>query len=250
MAIGVNWKEIWKPIWKPVWVGAGTGPADDTTPLPFVFIDQTNVARGIEVTSNFITVNGIDAPSPISIVGGTYEINQSGIFTYVAGEVLNGDVVRVRHTSSLDYLGEVTTILTIGGVSGSFTSYTLQDVQEVRQIALQMSPHKYVNEASSCAVKVRFFGEDGSLVDPVNARYLIRDLTNNRIVKDWTAFDPQPTTNILITASENTVYNDRRRLKFEKRVVTVQCDYDTSTQKTNEIEYWIRNLYGIVSPSN
>lgn len=107
----------------------------------------------------------------------------------------------------------------------------------------------YVNEASACTVRVRFFNDTGDLVTPASARYLIRDLSNQRVVRDWTSFDPTDVTDLQITADENNVYDTAASRRFEKRVVTVQADTGQASQKTNEIEYWIRNLYGLVNES-
>jgi hypothetical protein len=62
------------------------------------------------VTSNTITVAGINTAAAVSITGGEYSVN-SGAWTPAAGTVENGDAVQVRLTSST---------LTIGGVSGAF----------------------------------------------------------------------------------------------------------------------------------
>lgn len=99
---------------------------DDTTPIQFEFTDQNNVARSTIVTSNQITVTGIDAPAPISIIGGEYSRN-GGEYTSESGTVESGDTVTVRHTSSASYSTSANTVLTIGGVSGTFTSTTLAD---------------------------------------------------------------------------------------------------------------------------
>ena len=102
----------------------GEGEADDTTPDQFTFVDQTAVAVETEITSAAITVSGIDAASAITVSGGTYDINGSGTFTSDAGTVNNSDTVRARHTSSASYLTATNTIVTIGGVSDTFTSTT------------------------------------------------------------------------------------------------------------------------------
>jgi hypothetical protein len=109
---------------------SGVGVAGcDTTPNPFNFTGLTNVALNTLVASNPITVTGINAPSPIGIAGGEFQIN-GGAWLKLArakvGEtVKNGDVVTVRHTSSVSNSTTVTTTLTIGGVSGSFSSTTV-----------------------------------------------------------------------------------------------------------------------------
>ena len=103
-----------------------TIPAKDTTPDAFTFTDQTNVALSTLVTSNEITVTGINAATAITVTGGKYSIN-NGAFTTAAGTVKNGDKVKVQHTSSASYATKIDTVLTIGGVSDTFSSTTKAD---------------------------------------------------------------------------------------------------------------------------
>lgn len=106
----------------------------------------------------------------------------------------------------------------------------------------------YVNESSAMTVRARFFNETGSLVAPTTARYLIRDISNDRLVRDWTSLSPAATIDIAVTATDNEIQASRQHGKrFEHRVVTVQADEGTATQRTDEIEYWIRNLAGITN---
>ena len=104
--------------------GDSTTAASDTTPNAFTFTDQTGVAVSTEVTSAAITVAGIDAAAAISITGGTYQIG-SGTFTSSAGTVTTGQTVKVKHTSSSSNNTATDTVLTIGGVSDTFTSTTV-----------------------------------------------------------------------------------------------------------------------------
>jgi len=67
----------------------------DTTPEAFTFIDWTGVARNTVITSNTITVVGIDGTAPISIGSGQYAIN-GGSYTSATGTVSNGNTVTVR----------------------------------------------------------------------------------------------------------------------------------------------------------
>ena len=99
------------------------GPADDTTPDPFTFTAQTGVGLNATVTSNTITVSGINAPAAISITGGTYKIN-SGSYTSASGTVNNNDTVTVQQTSSGSYSSTTNATLTIGGVSDTFSVTT------------------------------------------------------------------------------------------------------------------------------
>ena len=106
----------------------GTIPPDtggiDLKPDAFTFTDQTAVARSTTLTSNTITVTGIEAASPISITNGEYSIN-GGTYTSDVGTVLNNSTVTVRHTSSANYATTTDTTLSIGGVSDTFSSTTL-----------------------------------------------------------------------------------------------------------------------------
>jgi len=103
----------------------GTG-GTDTAPDQFTFTDQTGAALSTLVTSNMITVSGINAASPISITGGTYSVN-SGAYTSAAGSVTDGATVTVRVTSSASYSTTVNSTLTIGGVSDTFSVTTITD---------------------------------------------------------------------------------------------------------------------------
>lgn len=101
----------------------------DITPDAFVFTDLNNVPSSTLQTSNAISVNGINAPSPISVVGGTYSVN--GLpFTATPGTLMNADLVRVQHVASAGGAASTNTTLTIGadgvlaGVTDTFTSTT------------------------------------------------------------------------------------------------------------------------------
>ncbi|GAB6096776.1 hypothetical protein JCM14469_30290 [Desulfatiferula olefinivorans] len=100
-------------------------PPEDTTPDTFSFVDQTGVETDTLITSNEITVTGINSETPISISGadGMYSVN-GGSYTSASGIVNNGDTVSVQLTSSASYDSSVNAALTIGGVSGTFTVTT------------------------------------------------------------------------------------------------------------------------------
>jgi hypothetical protein len=98
--------------------------ASDTKPDQFTFTPKTGVALNTPVTSNMITVSGINTASPITITtGGTYSIN-SGAYTSAAGTINNGNTVTVKQTSSGSYSSKTNATLTIGGVSGTFSVTT------------------------------------------------------------------------------------------------------------------------------
>ncbi len=76
------------------------------------------------VISNSITIAGIDVAAPIAVVAGEYSVD-GGAFTDTAGSVINGQSVRVRQEVSFNRFERSVTSLTIGGVQGDFTVYTL-----------------------------------------------------------------------------------------------------------------------------
>lgn len=100
-----------------------TTAAADTVPDPFAFTPQSGVAPATLVTSNAITVSGIDSASPIAIAGGAYSINGAA-YTGATGTVQNGDTVSVQLMSAASFSTPAQATLTIGGVSGTFDVVT------------------------------------------------------------------------------------------------------------------------------
>jgi hypothetical protein len=107
-------------------VTASGGDGSDSTPDAFNFTDQTGVAKNQQVISDPITVNDIDVVTPISVTGGEYSIDNAA-FTRDVGVVVNGNSVRVRHTSASIQLTTVDTTLTAGAVPDTFSSTTAID---------------------------------------------------------------------------------------------------------------------------
>ncbi len=96
----------------------------DTTPDAFSFSDVTDVLPGAVITSDPVSIAGIDAPVPISVSGGSYSIACVGPYVTTTSTIMSGDIVCVRHTASNALATAVSTTLTIGGVSDVFTSTT------------------------------------------------------------------------------------------------------------------------------
>ncbi|MDZ4263322.1 MAG: VCBS repeat-containing protein [Pseudomonadota bacterium] len=95
----------------------------DSVPDPFLFVDQTGVALSTILSSNVITVTGIDIDVAISVVGGSYSLN-GGAFTPAPGFVRNNDTVQLRVTSAPLRGEAVNVALYIGGVTDTFTITT------------------------------------------------------------------------------------------------------------------------------
>ena len=113
--------------------GSGGGSGDNTTaprdsiPNAFTFADQTTVNPNILITSDSITIMGINTAASIIVAGGEYAIN-GGAFTTLNGIIQNMQTVVVRQTSSTNTLTETNVTLTIGGVSDTFTVKTRDNI--------------------------------------------------------------------------------------------------------------------------
>jgi len=97
----------------------------DRTPDSFSFTALTNQARSTLLTSNSVTINGIDANTSVSISGGEYEINGDSNWTTTSSTVDSGDTVTVRLTSSSSYSTKVSATLTVGTLARAFEVTTL-----------------------------------------------------------------------------------------------------------------------------
>ncbi|MGH8455223.1 MAG: hypothetical protein ACRESW_11775 [Nevskiales bacterium] len=108
-----------------VFKSTATDKPVDAVPNAFKFTDKTNVAHGVVLTSNAVTVTGFNTSVPVSVAGGTYSIGCTGVFKNTAGTISPAEKVCVRHTSaSLPGTWRDTT-LTIGGVMDTFSSTTV-----------------------------------------------------------------------------------------------------------------------------
>jgi uncharacterized delta-60 repeat protein len=96
----------------------------DSVPDAFVFPSLVDQPDGTLVQSSPISPTGFNLATAISISGGEYSINCSGVFTSTPGTLHFGDTVCVRQTTAPSPSGQVVTTLTIGGVSGTFTTTT------------------------------------------------------------------------------------------------------------------------------
>ncbi|MBA4286821.1 MAG: hypothetical protein C0434_14950 [Xanthomonadaceae bacterium] len=106
-------------------IGGVTAPfsvttrAADRTPNAFSFTAVGNAEPLAVVGSGSIVVAGIEAPTAVSVINGQYSVN-GGAFTAAAGQVVNGDSLRLRQTAAAAFATTTTTTLIIGGVNGDF----------------------------------------------------------------------------------------------------------------------------------
>lgn len=120
-------------------IGGGYGslvPPLDETPNAFSFTGVTGATVATAYTSNEITVSGLgtDVSVAVSVSGGQYSKN-GGAFTGSAGTASNGDTFKLKRNSSAIQDEAVSAILTIGGVSGTFTITTAASAPPLTSVA-------------------------------------------------------------------------------------------------------------------
>lgn len=108
----------------------------DEIPNAFAFTDQASVARSTVMTSDAIIVAGLAAgvSVAVSVAGGELQKN-GGAWSTAPTTAQNGDSFRVRHTSAAGAGAATNTVLTVGGVSDTFTSTTVAAAPSVWRIA-------------------------------------------------------------------------------------------------------------------
>jgi hypothetical protein len=101
-----------------------SGTGINAVPSAFSFTPLNNVIPSSVQVSNAITVANTNVPSPISVSSGAqYSIN-GGAFTSVAGVVSPGAQVQVQLMAASGFSTADSAVLTIGGVSSTFTVTT------------------------------------------------------------------------------------------------------------------------------
>lgn len=105
--------------------------AADTTPAAFAFTDETDVAMSTTQTATPVQITGINYPTAVTATGGTAAIctgatvGTCGKFSASPGNIALNQYVSAQHTSSASNSTAVDTVVTIDGVSDTFTSTTV-----------------------------------------------------------------------------------------------------------------------------
>jgi len=158
--------------------GTGTAPSGtDSTPDTFSFTDTPDVALSTLITSAPITVAGIDTTSAITVTGGAYDVNGSGTFVTTAGTVSNGNTVRAQHTSSGSESTAVNTVVTIGGVSDTFTSTTLSGVSPT--FTWHMESNTFPTTSDVGGVTINRYGGTAGTMGSIVVGHLNNGLSQN-----------------------------------------------------------------------
>lgn len=98
-----------------------------------------------------------------------------------------------------------------------------------------------VKESSACTVRARFFDEVDIPATPTTVRWRLRDVTNGRLLQDWTSVSAtSPVVEITVPASLNAISNDRKQ--YQEHALSVQADAGDTDQYTDEVRYKVQNL--------
>ena len=121
---------VWETVSVTLTIGGISRTFDITTILPdtvpdsFTLDDVSNATLDTLYSSNAITVSWINTTTSINVSDGAYSIN-GWAYTSAEGTVINGDTVRVNHTSSTESTTSTETTLTIWTVSDTYTTTTV-----------------------------------------------------------------------------------------------------------------------------
>ena len=99
--------------------------APDRTPNNFSFTTQTGVNLSSTITSNSVGISGIDDGTNVSVSNGQVQVGTSSFTSLFPPAINNGETLRVRHTSSSSNSTSVTTEVTVGTMTRTFTSTTI-----------------------------------------------------------------------------------------------------------------------------
>lgn len=92
-------------------------------PQAFSFSSQNNKELSTSYQSDVVGISGLITGSQVSIVWGTYSIN-TGVFTGATWTIVSGDTIKIQLTSSASYSSQTTAILTIWGLTWTFSITT------------------------------------------------------------------------------------------------------------------------------
>jgi hypothetical protein len=101
--------------------------APDSVPNAFSFSTQNDVERDTLTESNTVTLYGLTGYAALSLDKGEYRRNGGAWTSAAASNIVNGDTIQLRLTSSSEYSTASTATLTVGGVSAGFTLNTKAD---------------------------------------------------------------------------------------------------------------------------
>lgn len=101
-----------------------------------------------------------------------------------------------------------------------------------------------ISEGSRQKFAISFKDEDYQPFLPTSVRYRLDDKTDDitTVILDWQTVTPDYRVEITIPSSANAILNDAN--SYETRVLTIQSDYGTDNQLSEDETYRVRNLKG------
>lgn len=103
-----------------------------------------------------------------------------------------------------------------------------------------------VPERSAKSFVATFYATEETFFTPSAARYRLHDRDSNTELIPWTSILSLNTrVTITIPASANRILNDANNR--EVKVLTVQSDFDTDSQQSEQLLYLVENLSGFSS---
>ena len=124
----------------------------DQTPDAFNFTPQANVPWNTLITSDTITIQGIDDATSITITGGEYALDGGG-FTSTGGVINNGQTLTVRVLAAGAELSDATTTVTVGSVAASFTVTTLPAESIIPDASILFPPEVSLTDRDTLVVR-------------------------------------------------------------------------------------------------
>ncbi|MCD8498206.1 MAG: hypothetical protein LRZ85_09185 [Alphaproteobacteria bacterium] len=99
---------------------------DDVEPDAFTFNDVTNATQDTVITSNTVTITGINMPVTVSISGaeGTPELSINGGPWVTSGMIVSGQTLQLRVTSGTGFSNIRTSVMSIGSASAEWNVTT------------------------------------------------------------------------------------------------------------------------------
>jgi hypothetical protein len=174
-----------------------TTEAQDIIPDGFFFTDASDVALSTLSSSDTLSISGLNDEADITIVGGSYSINSDVGFVSTAGKINDGDTVQVQATSSASPATSVDVVLTIGGVSDTFTITTTSDTT-APTATIVFPPPSSMTEGSTVTVRGTATDDLGAVTSVVVNGVDVTDTSGDGSFATWQVVVP-------LAAGENTI---------------------------------------------
>lgn len=157
----------------------------DITPDSLSFITVSTGSLNTAITSNTVTIWGLNTVAPISITNGEYSID-GGPFTDVASTINNDQTVAIKVMSAATSEVETQAVVTIGGAVKSFSVITTDVLAGIRDTPLNIAGVVTTiagapSAADGIGATARFNNPTG--VVNVGAYLYVTDTYNHRIRK-------------------------------------------------------------------